>query len=427
MIAEIFSQGEEVVCGQIADTNAAWLSQQLTDLGLSVTRHTSVGDNLPALITLIQEIAARADCCICTGGLGPTIDDLTTEAVGLATGQALALDEEALAAIESYYQQRQRSMPEANRKQAYLPASAQRINNPVGTAPGFVIHYQRCRFVFLPGVPREMQQMFNSTVQPQLQQLFNLQPATLVTLRSIGIGESLIQQSLQSLILPQQVQLGFRVTQDDVLTKLKFPAHFPDSDKQVCVEQAAALIGDYVYAIDGIGAPQGDLLSVINQALVAKNYSLVILETASQGLMAAKCAGRSWLKCVEVCVNLHQAFEKTQVTATGEALSTSVTSLAIALKAQKQTDLALVQLYSSDSGATISHNRAASGDHPASQDNAVCQDTKIPIVLYNALITKDNTVHLSQHQLLGTHQHKQNQAALLALDLLRRYLQNKCH
>ncbi|WP_347986685.1 molybdopterin-binding protein [Methylomonas sp. AM2-LC] len=418
VIAEIFSQGEEVVCGQIADTNAAWLSQQLTDLGFSVARHTAVGDNLSALIALVQEIAVRADCCICTGGLGPTSDDLTSEAVGLATGLALELDAEALADIESYYQQRQRSMPAANRKQAYLPVGAQRINNPIGTAPGFVIHYQRCCFVFLPGVPREMQAMFNRTIQPQLQQLFNLQTASLVTLHSIGIGESVIQQCLQSLVLPEQVQLGYRVTVDDVQTKLKFPPQFAESAKHACVAQAAALMGDYVYAIDGIGTAQGDLLSVINQLLVAKNYSLAILETASQGLMSAKCAGRAWLKSVDVYVNQQQIFDKTQVKVTSDALNTCVASLAKALKTQQQTDLALVQLYHSDAGDK---------DNAASYDLAVSHDPKIPIVLYNALITTDNTVHLSQHQVLGTQQHKQNQAAILSLDLLRRYLQNKCH
>ena len=134
-IAEIFSQGEEVVTGQILDSNAALLSQQLSGMWFTVRRHSAVGDRLQDLVSVLVEIAGRADCCICTGGLGPTVDDLTAQAVSFATGKPLAFDEEAMRWISAYFELRQRPMPEINRKQAMLPKGSTRIDNPVGTAP----------------------------------------------------------------------------------------------------------------------------------------------------------------------------------------------------------------------------------------------------------------------------------------------------
>ncbi len=390
-IAEIFSQGEEVVTGQTVDSNAAWLSQQLNGLGFAVKRHTAVGDNLADLVALIGEIANRADCCICTGGLGPTIDDLTAEAVSVASGQALQFDPIALAAIEQYYARRQRIMPPANRKQAMLPQDAIRIDNPVGTAPGFALQIQTCWFVFLPGVPAEMKAMFSQQIVQQLPQHFELKADCLVTLRSVGIGESAIQQQLQDLKLPEAVQLGFRAAVDEVQTKLLFPADFPETEKQGCVAEVRQLIGDYVFAIDGLAGEEGDLLTVIDRLIQQRQFSLTLLETASQGLIAARCLRRDWLKSVSIQL---QTLD-----------DTSVEQLASQLQQSQQTDLALVQLYT----GTASDYR----------------DKQQAIVLYNALQTPDG-IFSSQNTIAGSQTYKQTQAAIMALDLLRRYLQNSC-
>lgn len=396
-VAEIFSQGEEVVGGQIVDSNAAWLSRQLTELGFAVKRHTAVGDDLGDLIALFTEIAGRADCCICTGGLGPTCDDLTAEAVSRASGLPLLFDEQAFEQIQYYYACRNRVMPEANRKQAMLPETAVRIDNLYGTAPGFSFRFRRCRFVFLPGVPFEMKQMFQATVRQQLQQDFSLQADSLVTLRSIGIGESAIQQCLENLVLPDGVQLGFRAAVDEVQTKLLFPAGFPEAEKRACVEQVAASIGDYVFAVDGLAEPQGDLITVVDGLMREKALSLAVLETASQGLMAAKCLGLDWLKLAEI--NLDNAGNAKDFSEAGRELARQ-------LRDRGKTDLALVQLYAGEKSDFLDKDRA--------------------IVLYNSLCTAD-TVFTSSVAVGGAAHYKQNQAALLALDLLRRYLQNKCH
>lgn len=405
-IAEIFSQGEEVVCGQIVDSNAAWLSQYLNELGFTVQRHTAVGDRLADLVGLIEEISARADCCICTGGLGPTCDDLTAEAVSIAAGRALRLDAVALRQIEAYFAQRQRPMPAINRKQAYFPEQAIRIDNPSGTAPGFALQIQRCWFVFLPGVPSEMKAMF-ATVREQLSAQFDLQPDRLVILRSIGIGESAIQQCLSRLVLPEGVQLGFRAARDEVQTKLLFPAGFSQSELDSCAQQAAGLIGDCVFAIDGLeDGLGGDLLTVIDRGMSLKNHRLAVLETASGGLLAAKCQGRDWLETALIAKDIAGATRQLAVEPDGEGdLANAAERLANRLKQLQGADIALVQLFQ------------------GSRDDYRQKDQ--PITLYNCLQTGAGVFH-RQQTLSGAAQTKQNQAALLSLDLLRRTLQNQC-
>lgn len=404
-LAEIFSQGEELLCGQIVDTNAAWLSGQLTELGFKVKRHTGVGDDMAELVELFKEIAQRADCCICSGGLGPTVDDLTREAVSQASGLPLQFDEHAFTQIQAYFQRRDRTMPEANRKQALLPAGAVRIDNAWGTAPGFALQFQRCWFVFLPGVPAEMQAMFSADVKPQLQNRFSLSPDDLVILRSIGIGESAIQQKLAAVSLPAQVQLGFRASVDEVQTKLLFPSGFPVQSKQALVERIAALIGDFVFAVDDLQGRQGDLLTVIDELMREQKLSLALLETAGQGLAAAKCIGLAWLHSAEICLDQARLTAEWGIAIDLGQAEDSARSLAEQLRQKRQTDLALVQLYQGEQ--TDLH------------------DKQRGIVLYNALSTA-NTVLFSRHQVSGPLKTKQNQAALLALDLLRRYLQHKC-
>ncbi len=168
---EILSTGDEVLTGQIADTNAAFLADQLGSLGFVVARHTTVGDDRAMLATAFRELGARADVVLCTGGLGPTLDDLTTEVAAEVLGVGLKLDAAALAYMEGLWQSRGRTMPENNRRQALVPEPADVLANPIGTAPGFAVKMDRAWFFFMPGVPREMKQMFAEQVTPRLQAL----------------------------------------------------------------------------------------------------------------------------------------------------------------------------------------------------------------------------------------------------------------
>jgi nicotinamide-nucleotide amidase len=401
---EIFSQGEEVVTGQIIDTNAAWLSEQAVAMGFTVTRHTAVGDKLEDLIALLWEISARSDCCICTGGLGPTSDDLTAEAVAKAFGLPLEFDEIAFEQIKRFFTLRNRDMPESNYKQAMLPKGSERIDNAWGTAPGFSLQAGRCWFAFLPGVPMEMHHLFVESVQQALASRFLLRPGKLITLKTLGVGESAIQQRISAIEVPEQVQLGFRASPDDVQTKLLFPHDYPETAMAALVEKFAAELGDHVFAIDGLGQVRGDLVCTVDQLMTAGQHALAVVETASQGMLAAKCIGADWL--LETCYerSLERLVQKLGIAINIDDLP--ATALAIAGKIQKTSaaGLVLVQLYEGDS--------------------QTFHDKDQSIILYNTLLTRDG-FHQTTHSVAGPIKRKQNQAALLALDLLRRYLQHK--
>ena len=403
-ILEIFSQGEEIVTGQITDTNAAWLSQKAVACGFTVTRHTAVGDKLDDLIALLQDISERADCCICTGGLGPTSDDLTAEAVAYAFNLPLEFDDIAFAQISRFFAHRNRTMPESNRKQAMLPQGAERMDNEWGTAPGFSLQYGRCWFAFLPGVPLEMKHLFQERILPTLSTRFLLQPGQLITIKTIGLGESAIQERINEIEIPVQVQLGFRAGADDVQTKLLFPFAYPDTAMTTLVARFAELLGDYVFAIDGLGEITGDLVFEINKLMTSRKHTLAVMETASQGLLAAKCIGSKWLLSAIYEQSLAKLGQTLSVAINTDDLMETAKAIAVAIQKSSAADFVLVQLYAGD--------------------DMQFHDKDKPIVLYNALLTGDD-FHQATHSIAGPIKRKQNQAALLALDLLRRYLQNK--
>jgi competence/damage-inducible protein CinA-like protein len=397
---EIFSQGEEIVTGQTVDTNAAWLSQQAVDIGFTVTRHTAVGDKLDDLVLLLQDIAQRADCCICTGGLGPTSDDLTAEAVAKAFNLPLVFDEIAFAQISRFFANRGRIMPESNRKQALLPQGAKRIDNHWGTAPGFSLQQGRCWFAFLPGVPLEMKHLFMEGILAGLPGRFSLKPGRLITIKTIDIGESAIQERLNAIDIPEQVQLGFRAGADEVQTKLLFPSGYPDAALTALVSRLAGQLGDYVFAVDGLGEITGDLVFEIDKLMTREKHTLAVAETVSQGLLAAKCVGLRWL----LSASYEYAMIRPGQDASTENVTTNAKTIALALQKTSGADFVLVQLYTGD--------------------DETLHDKDKSIVLYNTLLTGDDFHHATR-TVGGPLKRKQNQAALLALDLLRRYLQNK--
>ena len=400
---EIFSQGEEVVTGQTVDTNAAWLARECVQLGFTVSRHTAVGDKLGDLITLLKEISERADCCLCTGGLGPTVDDLTAEAVARAFSLPLQFDPDAFEQIERFFSLRNRAMPATNRKQAMIPETALRIDNEWGTAPGFALQYRRCWFVFLPGVPFEMRHLFGEKIKPLLEQRFSLHPGKLVTIKTVGIGESDLQAAVDPIALPEQVRLGFRAGTEHVETKLLFPGGFPFEQMTDLVHSFTRSIGSYVFGIDGLNNVAGDLADVVDELMMVQRRTAAFVETASQGLLAAKCIGCSWLLETSFSRTCQSMERNLALTIEEPELTESAKKIAATVRQRSGADCVLVQLYEG-------------GD-------AAFHDKDRRIVLYNGLLTAEGFRHQSQ-TVGGPLKRKQNQAALLALDLLRRYLQN---
>ena len=206
MIAEVISIGDELTSGNRLDTNSQWISRHLSDLGIVTSFHTTVGDRLADNIAVFRTAAERANIIISSGGLGPTADDLTREAVAGAFDCPLEFREEAFSHIASLFAQRQRPMPERNRVQAMLPIGARIIPNPHGTAPGIDLSLQNpknsCRVFCLPGVPAEMKQMYEQTVAPTLINELGVGKLRWYyrSLKLFGIGESDVERELPDLI-----------------------------------------------------------------------------------------------------------------------------------------------------------------------------------------------------------------------------------
>ena len=208
--AEILSIGDELTSGQRLDTNSQWLSVQLGNLGIKTVFHTTVGDSMSDNVDAFRTAARRADIVVATGGLGPTADDLTREAMAEAFGLQLELRSEALEHIESLFARRKRPMPERNRSQAMFPFGSRIIDNPHGTAPGVDLvapesksdGTSQCRMFALPGVPAEMMQMFKATVEPRLINEMDVgaQRWFFHSLKVFGIGESDVEKKLPDLI-----------------------------------------------------------------------------------------------------------------------------------------------------------------------------------------------------------------------------------
>ncbi|MCH7476949.1 MAG: competence/damage-inducible protein A, partial [SAR324 cluster bacterium] len=224
MEIEVICTGDEVLTGKIVNSNFSHITQKLEDSGLSVRRGITVGDDREELLRAFQEAGRRSDVVIVNGGLGPTVDDLSQEIAAKAAGVELELHEEWLARMEGFFRRRGRDMPMNNRKQAMLPAGAEVIDNPIGTACGFGLRIGKGMFYFTPGVPRELFKMLEEQLLPRMLEMSGRK--TVIRLRrfhSFGLGESHVDQLLQGIeeLVPDgSLKLGFRAHYPQLETKL---------------------------------------------------------------------------------------------------------------------------------------------------------------------------------------------------------------
>jgi nicotinamide-nucleotide amidase len=221
MQLEMISTGEEVLSGQIVDTNAAWFSDTLMNLGLELQQRSTVGDRMDDLVRLFTERSKEADVILVNGGLGPTSDDLSAEAAARACGVTLAEDAGWRLHLEDWFRRRGRPMAPSNLKQCLLPAGAILVDNPNGSAPGFRIKLNRAWLFFTPGVPSEfkpmVQQQFLPFLRSQFQFDINVQLHKFLTL---GHGESSLAEQLKTLTPPDGVTLGYRPSMPTVEIKV---------------------------------------------------------------------------------------------------------------------------------------------------------------------------------------------------------------
>src|SRR5690348_6808157 len=199
MRAEILSVGTELLLGHITDTNATYLAQQLAGLGIDVLYVSTIGDNLGRLTEAVRRSHERSDLVVMTGGLGPTEDDLTREAIAATMGETPAVDEDYLVRLRAFFASRGVEMPESNAKQAWTLTSVTILANPVGTAPGWWAERDGRIIVAMPGVPSEMTRMWEHEVAPKLRARSDAALYTRI-LRVAGLGESTVEERLGALV-----------------------------------------------------------------------------------------------------------------------------------------------------------------------------------------------------------------------------------
>ncbi|MEY8086690.1 nicotinamide mononucleotide deamidase-related protein YfaY [Klebsiella quasipneumoniae] len=278
---EMLSTGDEVLHGQIVDTNAAWLADFFFNQGLPLTRRHTVGDDLDALVAILRERSGQADVLIVNGGLGPTSDDLSALAAATAKGEGLILHPEWLDTMTRFFAERGRPMAESNRKQAEIPASAEMINNPVGTACGFAIQLNRCLMFFTPGVPSEFKVMVEQEILPRLRQRFALpEPPVCLRLTTFGRSESELAQSINPLTLPPGVVMGYRSSMPIIELKLTGPAEQRDAMLALWPE-VRKVAGDSLIFEGTEGLP-----AQIARCLQERQLSLTLSEQFTGGLLA---------------------------------------------------------------------------------------------------------------------------------------------
>lgn len=286
MVAEIICVGTELLLGQILNTNSQYLAQKLAELGIDLYFQTTVGDNMERLKMAIDIATKRSDILIFTGGLGPTSDDITKEAVADYFGLALVLDEDVLRRIEKFFERRQVKMPEINKKQAYVPEGAKVLHNKNGTAPGLIIEKDGKIAILLPGPPFEMQPMFEEGVLPYLEK-FSKQKIYSRVLKFVGIGESSIEEALKDLILSQTdptMALYAKPFEVELrITTKKESEECAKSLLQSMENRIRERLGEYIYGVD-----RQLLEEVVIGLLAEKKLKVSVAESCTGGLICNK-------------------------------------------------------------------------------------------------------------------------------------------
>ncbi len=286
MRAEIISVGTEILLGEILDTNAQYIASHLPAIGIDLYFICQVGDNLERLAETISRALERSDVVIMTGGLGPTEDDVTREAIAKVMGEEMQVDAEAEAQLRAFFAARGVAFPERNIKQAMLIPSARFIPNPRGTAPGWWVEKGGKVIVAMPGPPSEMQRMWEAEVEPRLRQLA-AGGGVLVTrvLKTIGAGESHIDEMVAPLLGSANPTVGIYAKPDGVHLRLAAKAGSEAEAREIIAPVEAELrriLGNLVW-----GADEDTLEGAIGQMLTERGATLATMESCTGGLLAS--------------------------------------------------------------------------------------------------------------------------------------------
>lgn len=408
MTAEILAVGTELLMGQIANTNAQYISRRLAELGINVYFHTVVGDNALRLEETLKRALERSDIVITTGGLGPTMDDLTKETIAKALNRKLVLNEDILQYIRGFFEKRNRKMTEINAKQAYLPENSIVIPNNNGTAPGCIIEEGDKAVIMLPGPPKEMQPMFDETVFDYLRQKTGVILVSKM-LKIFGMGESDVETRLIDLIKNQSnPTIAPYVSQSEVT--IRVTARCKDHNEAMAmltpvVNEIKSRLGVLVYSEDGESMEE-----VVLKLLKENGLVLATAESCTGGLLAGR---------ITDIPGASEVFERGYVTYSNNAkvedLGVSWGTLNRYGAVSRETALEMVnglkQKTSAPAGVAITGIAGPGGG---------TKEKPVGLVFVAAYL-KD-TVVCKRLELTGNRERIRNDACLNALDMIRRLI-----
>ena len=284
--AELLTIGDEILYGQIVNTNSQWMGVELSKVGIKVVRNTTVGDVEMDILTAFKEAESRTDIVLITGGLGPTNDDLTKPCLAKYFDCELRIHKEALAEVTEFFTSRGRPLTDVNRLQASLPVCCEKITNRLGTAPGMWFHRNGKVFVSMPGVPHEMKVMMREIIVPKLLENFSTPSIQHTMIRTVGIGESFLAEKISSWeqSLPPHIRLAYLPGYGEV--KLRLTAIGPDGaslkeEVKALVERFKLLAGEFIY-----GFGDEPLEVAIGNALREKKLTVSFAESCTGGYLS---------------------------------------------------------------------------------------------------------------------------------------------
>lgn len=284
--AEILTIGDEILYGQIVDTNSQWMAAALSEAGIKVIHKTTVGDGEREILTAFAEAERRADILLITGGLGPTSDDLTKPCLAKYFDCEMRIHEEALAEVTEFFISRGRALTEVNRLQASLPVCCEKITNRMGTAPGMWFERNGKVFVSMPGVPQEMKTMMSEIIIPKLRRSFEPPAIIHAVIRTVGIGESFLAEKIAvwEKELPTHLKLAYLPGYGEVklrLTTIGSNEEALRKEIEFQIEKLTPHAGDYIY---GIGSEPLEV--VVGESLRQRGLTISLAESCTGGYLA---------------------------------------------------------------------------------------------------------------------------------------------
>ncbi|MFN4234210.1 MAG: competence/damage-inducible protein A [Bacteroidia bacterium] len=284
--AEIITIGEELLIGQVIDTNSAWISEQLNLIGISVKQITSISDNKEQIIDTLKNAIKRSKIILITGGLGPTKDDITKQTLADFFDSKLIFNEDAFKNIEAIFKRRNLQVSELNKLQAYLPDNCKVIPNIEGTASGMLFRKDECIIISMPGVPYEMKTMMEKFILKELQNEFNLPYVVHKTILTQGIGESFLAEKIEKWEnnLPSNISLAYLPSPG--IVRLRLSAKGEEKEKlneliSLKIDELKEIISEYIFGYDN-----DTLEEIVGKLLKEKNKTLAIAESCTGGYLS---------------------------------------------------------------------------------------------------------------------------------------------